>query len=58
MEEILEEIQNGEFAREWMLENIVNRPVFTALKRNDEEHLLEEVGAEIRGLMPQFKKNA
>jgi len=29
MQEILEEIQNGEFAREWMLENMVNRPVFT-----------------------------
>ena len=58
MEEILEEIQNGEFAREWMLENLVNRPVFTALTRADEESLLEEVGAEVRGMVPQFKKNA
>ncbi len=56
MEEILEEIQNGEFAREWMLENLVNRPVFNALTRADEEHLIEQVGAEIRDLMPQFKK--
>jgi len=56
MQEILEEIQNGEFAREWMLENMVNRPVFTALTKADEEHLIEQVGKEIRGFMPQFKK--
>jgi ketol-acid reductoisomerase len=56
MQDILDEIQSGEFAREWMLENMVNRPVFTALTRADEEHLIEEVGEEIRALMPQFKK--
>lgn len=56
MEEILEEIQTGEFAREWILENIVNRPVFNALTRADEEHLIEEVGSEIRSMMPQFRK--
>ncbi len=56
MQEILEEIQDGEFAREWMLENMVNRPVFSALTRADEEHLIEQVGREIRGFMPQFKK--
>ncbi|MCK9278278.1 MAG: ketol-acid reductoisomerase, partial [Methanoculleus sp.] len=56
MQEVLEEIQNGEFAREWMLENTVNRPVFTALTRADEEHLIEQVGKELRGFMPQFKK--
>jgi ketol-acid reductoisomerase len=56
MQEILEEIQSGKFAREWMLENMVNRPVFTALTNADEEHLIEEVGREVRGMMPQFKK--
>jgi ketol-acid reductoisomerase len=56
MQEILEEIQSGEFAREWMLENMVNRPVFNALTRADEDHLIEEVGKEIRAMMPQFKK--
>ena len=56
MQEILEEIQSGEFAREWMLENMVNRPVFTALTKADEEHLIEQVGREIRGFMPQFRK--
>ena len=56
MEEILEEIQSGEFAKEWMLENMVNRPVFNALTKADEEHLIEEVGKEVRSLMPQFRK--
>jgi ketol-acid reductoisomerase len=56
MQEILEEIQSGRFAREWMLENMVNRPVFNALTKADEEHLIEEVGKEVRGMMPQFKK--
>lgn len=56
MAEILEEIQTGEFAREWMLENMVNRPVFSALTKADEEHMIEEVGAEVRSLMPQFQK--
>jgi ketol-acid reductoisomerase len=56
MQEILREIQSGEFAREWMLENMVNRPVFTALTKEDEEHLVEEIGKEVRALMPQFQK--
>ncbi|MDO9034674.1 MAG: ketol-acid reductoisomerase [Methanoregula sp.] len=56
MQEILEEIQNGTFAREWMLENLVNRPVFNALTAADEDHLIEEVGREVRSLMPQFQK--
>ena len=56
MQEILREIQTGEFAREWMLENMVNRPVFNALTREDEEHLIEEIGKEVRALMPQFQQ--
>jgi len=56
MQEILEEIQNGNFAKEWILENMVNRPVFNALTKADEDHLIEEVGAEIRAMMPQFQK--
>jgi ketol-acid reductoisomerase len=56
MQEILEEIQSGEFAREWILENMVNRPVFNALTKEDEEHLIEYVGRDLRSLMPQFKK--
>ncbi len=56
MQDILVEIQSGKFAREWMLENMVNRPVFNALTKADEEHLIEEVGKEVRGMMPQFRK--
>ncbi|MDD1678723.1 MAG: ketol-acid reductoisomerase [Methanomicrobiales archaeon] len=56
MQKILDEIQSGEFAREWILENMVNRPVFTALTKADEEHLIEYVGKDLRSLMPQFKK--
>ena len=55
MEEILTEIQNGTFAKEWILENMVGRPVFNALTRADEEHEIEHVGAELRRDMPQFK---
>jgi len=57
MQEILEEIQDGSFAKEWILENMVNRPVFNALTKADEEHLIEEVGTGIRAMMPQFKKD-
>jgi ketol-acid reductoisomerase len=56
MQEILDEIQDGRFAKEWILENMTGRPVFTALTRADEEHEIESVGREIRALMPQFQK--
>ena len=56
MQEILDEIQDGRFAKEWILENMTGRPVFTALTRADEEHEIECVGKEIRALMPQFQK--
>jgi ketol-acid reductoisomerase len=55
MAEILEEIQDGRFAREWILENQAGRPVYNALKRIEEEHLIEEVGAELRQMMPWLK---
>ncbi len=56
MQEILEEIQSGEFAKEWMLENMVKRPHFNALTSADEEHLIEKVGKEVRDMMPQFRE--
>jgi len=55
MWEILSQIQNGEFAREWILENQAGRPVFNALSREGEAHLAEKVGAELRNLMPWLK---
>jgi len=55
MAQILSEIQDGSFAREWILENQAGRPVYNALKRQDEEHLIEEVGEELREMMPWLK---
>jgi len=57
MREILEEIQDGSFAREWLLENQVGRPVFNATRRIDAEHLIEKVGAQLRSMMPWLHKN-
>jgi ketol-acid reductoisomerase len=56
MADILSEIQDGSFAREWILENQANRPVYNALKRIEENDLIEEVGAELRDMMPWLKK--
>ncbi|MBI2849663.1 MAG: ketol-acid reductoisomerase [Chloroflexi bacterium] len=56
MEQILSEIQDGTFAKEWILENQAGRPVFNALRRIDSEHLIEEVGGELREMMPWLKK--
>jgi ketol-acid reductoisomerase len=56
MKKILREVQNGEFAREWILENQANRPVYNKLKRMGEEHLIEKVGKELRDMMVWLKK--
>jgi ketol-acid reductoisomerase len=56
MAQILAEIQDGSFAKEWILENQAGRPVHNALKRMDEEHLIELVGKELRQMMPWLKK--
>ncbi len=55
MRQILAEIQDGTFAKEWILENQAGRPVYNALKRMDEEHLIETVGKELRQMMPWLK---
>ena len=57
MVEILEEIQNGSFAREWILENQANRPVFNALTRNGAEHEIEHVGEKLRSMMSWISKD-
>jgi ketol-acid reductoisomerase len=56
MKKILGEIQDGSFAREWLLECKVNKPVFNALTRKGEEHQIEEVGGRLRAMMPWLKK--
>ncbi len=53
---ILEEIQKGEFAKEWILENVAGRPHFNALVRRDEEHPVEKVGKELRKMMPWLEE--
>jgi len=52
MKKMLGEIQSGEFAREFILENQANRPVFNALLKKDSEHLIEQVGDRLRKMMP------
>ena len=51
MKRILAQVQNGQFAKEWLLENQVGRPNYNAKKRRDAEHLIEEVGSRLRGMM-------
>ncbi|MGZ3415877.1 MAG: ketol-acid reductoisomerase, partial [Isosphaeraceae bacterium] len=51
MKQILHEIQTGQFAREWIMENKAGRPVFNAFKRREREHPVEQVGKRLRGLM-------
>jgi ketol-acid reductoisomerase len=56
MKKVLAEIQNGKFAKEWILENKANRPQFTSLARRDEEHQIELVGKKLREMMPWLKE--
>ena len=58
MRKLLADIQNGVFAREWILENKAGRPSFLALRKQHAQHRIEEVGAELRGMMPWLKKRA
>ena len=57
MKETLRQIQSGEFAREWILENRAGRPVFNALARQDQNHQIEQVGRELRSMMSWVKSN-
>jgi ketol-acid reductoisomerase len=57
MVEILAEIQDGSFAKEWILENQAGKPMFNALRRMESEELIEEVGAELRQMMPWLNKS-
>jgi len=56
MKTILTDVQNGAFAREWILENMANRPVYNKLKRQGAQHLIEKVGKELRAMMSWLKK--
>ena len=52
MRRILEEIQNGSFAREWLAENRDGRPNFERMRQADRDHQIERVGAQLRAMMP------
>jgi len=56
MEQILTEIQDGSFAREWILENQAGRPSYNAMKRMEAEHPIEVIGEKLRNMMPWLKK--
>ncbi|MHB1130776.1 MAG: ketol-acid reductoisomerase [Chloroflexota bacterium] len=56
MKKLLDEIQNGVFARDWILENRAGRPSFLAMRRQHEEHEIERVGAQLRDMMPWLKR--
>ena len=56
MRAILDEIQSGEFAREWILENQAGRPHFNALRRSGREHPVEIVGKEMRTMMSWLER--
>ncbi len=57
MKEILKEIQSGEFAKEFILENQSGAPVMKAMRRTSKEHGIEVVGEKLRSMMPWIKEN-
>lgn len=56
MKKVLEDIQNGQFAKDFILENQANMPSFKAKRRLQAEHPIEEVGKRLRGMMPWLNK--
>jgi ketol-acid reductoisomerase len=56
MKKILREIQTGQFAREFVLENQAGKPGFTAMRRREAEHPIEEVGKDLRAMFSWLKK--
>ena len=52
MNRMLKEIQDGDYARQWIAENKNGRPWFNDQRRQEQEHLIETVGAQLRGMMP------
>ena len=50
MKKILSDIQDGTFAKDWLLENQINAPHFQAMRKKEASHQLEEVGVELRKL--------
>ncbi len=57
MKKILKEIQDGEFAKEWILENQANRPTMNAMRRSASEKTIVKVGRELRKMMSWIGQN-
>lgn len=56
MKKILDEIQSGKFAKEWIEENQAGRPVFNVLRKKDDAHSIEKTGHQLRQMMPWMRK--
>ena len=56
MRKVLREVQDGTFAKNWILENKANRPFFNSMRRIEKEHPMEVVGRELRKMMSWLKK--
>jgi ketol-acid reductoisomerase len=51
MQKLLSDIQDGTYAREWILENQANRPSFNLIRKRERETLIEKVGRQLRAMM-------
>jgi len=58
MKRVLADIQSGEFAKKWVLENTAGQPSFKAMRRRAAQHQIEQVGEQLRAMMPWIKHNA
>ncbi|EIT85374.1 ketol-acid reductoisomerase [Fictibacillus macauensis ZFHKF-1] len=58
MKQVLADIQSGEFAKSWILENQANRPVFHAVNARERQHEIEVVGRKLREMMPFVKQQS
>jgi len=58
MKAVLQDIQDGRFVRDWMLECKSGQASFKAIRRNNDAHQIEQVGEKLRGMMPWIKSNA
>jgi len=56
MKKILNEVQSGSFAKEWIAENRAGRPKFNKLRKRDDSHAVEVIGKKLRDMMPWMKK--
>jgi ketol-acid reductoisomerase len=57
MKRVLNEIQTGQFAKEWVLENAAGQASFKAMRRRSAEHPIEQVGEKLRAMMPWISQN-